>query len=53
MKWFWQRLNEGSTWAGIAVVAATVGEHVATGGGLVPALVSAGLAIILKDKGAK
>lgn len=52
MNWILQRLMEPSTWAGIAVIAATVGDNLATGAGPVGAVAGGVLAILLRDRAA-
>ena len=58
MKWFWQRLNEPSTWNAIGtkgVIIAGVAQHVGStmgaGAGLGVAVVGAILGAVMSEKG--
>ncbi len=51
MNWLLNSLREPSTWAGLAIIAGAVGDHLAAGAGPTGAVVGGVLAILLRERG--
>lgn len=50
MNWLIKRFTEPSTWAGLAIIAGAVGDHLAAGAGPLGATLGGLLAILLREK---